>query len=208
MDIPAHQPQRGRPQHSRTETPVARGTHAATSTTRPVRPPRPVRPRRPPQVLPDGAALGRSLPWYGAVALALLAVPRVVLHDLHLIAPGSVLNAVLAVVPPLVWVVVAVVMRLRRPFLALLAVGAVYGVLLAVLHLVLWDLNVAGADVRLGGNFEDLTPAAHVLITRGAATVSSLFTGVAVGAVTGLAAGCLRSLLTRSDREPVRGRSR
>lgn len=128
------------------------------------------------------------LPWYALPALALLAVPRVVLHDLHVIEEGAALNALLVFVPPLVWLAVVLRARAPNPFLTLLAVGAWYGVFLAIGHQLLWEASFGDDPPRLGGNLAGrLSPGAEELVLRAFATVSSVFTGVLVGAVTGLA---------------------
>ncbi|GAB3178165.1 hypothetical protein GCM10027060_03810 [Nesterenkonia halophila] len=126
--------------------------------------------------------------------LALLAVPRVITHDLALVPPGSPLNALLAVLPPVIWVLVVLLRRAPRPLLSLLAVGAVYGVLLALGHQLLWEQAFDSGTPQLGGRLENLPPAAHAFITRGAAVISSLFTGVALGLVAGAVAAGLQAL--------------
>jgi hypothetical protein len=117
-----------------------------------------------------------GLPAWTILALGLLAAPRVVLHDLDVIQEGTAVNAVFVFVPLVVWVVVAV-WRASNPFLALLATGGVYGVCLAVGHNLFWE----APDTDLPGWF-----------LRVAMTVSSLFTGVAVGTVCGVVAWGLR----------------
>ncbi|NKY98754.1 hypothetical protein [Nocardiopsis alborubida] len=129
-----------------------------------------------------------GLSWTVMVVLALLAAPRVVLHDLDLIQEGTLVNALFVFVPPLVWVVVAVLTRAPNPFLTLLVVGLLHGVLLALGHQLLWNTAWEGDPPTLGGNLSDLPPAAHAVIVRGFSVASSLLTGAAVGAVTGLAA--------------------
>lgn len=133
-----------------------------------------------------GRALG--LPLAGILGLALLAAPRVVLHDLGLVHEGTLVNALLVFVPVALWVLVTVVRRVPNPFLTLLTVGAVYGVLLGVAHQVFWEANFDGAQPRLGGNLADVAPGTQELIIRGFAMISSLFTGVIVGAISGLIA--------------------
>jgi hypothetical protein len=131
-------------------------------------------------------ALG--LPWTALIGLALLAVPRVVLHDLDLVQEGDVVNLLLVFVPLVAWIVVALVARVPKPFLTLLAVGGIYGVFLALGHQLLWDRGV-GDDATLGGNLEGtLSPATEDFVIRAFAVFSSLFTGLLVGAVTGLIA--------------------
>jgi hypothetical protein len=126
-----------------------------------------------------------GLPLLAVLGLALLAVPRVVLHDLGLLTPGSVPNALLVFVPPAVWVLVAVLGRVPDPLRTLLAVGAGYGVFLALVHQLLWPA--------------DLPPEVDELLARGAAVLSSLVTG----ALTGLAAGAVAWVVGRAVRRRV-----
>lgn len=132
------------------------------------------------------SALG--LPVLALAGLALLAAPRVVLHDLGVLQEATFVNALFAVVPPLVWTAVVVRARVPNPFLTVLVIGALYGVVLAVGHQLLWDASFPGGTPRLGGNLSDASPAVDAAVVRGAAVVSSVFTGVLVGAVTGLVA--------------------
>lgn len=134
--------------------------------------------------------LGLSLP--AIAALAALAVPRVVVHDLDL--GGPALTAVLALAPAAVWIAVALAARVPRPLLTLTVVGAVYGVLLAVTHQILWIEAFDGDPPRLGGNLVDAPDWVHDVVTRGGAVVSSLVTGTLVGVVTGLIAAGLARL--------------
>ncbi|WP_150255485.1 hypothetical protein [Nocardiopsis deserti] len=145
------------------------------------------------------SALGLS--WTVMIVLALLAAPRVILHDLDIIQEGTLVNALFVFVPLLVWVVVAVLTRAPKPFPTLLVVGLLYGVLLALGHQLLWNTAWEGDPPTLGGNLSDLPPAAHAIIIRGFSVVSSLFTGAAVGAVTGLIAWGIGKLVP--DRSSV-----
>lgn len=138
-----------------------------------------------------------DLPILAIVGLALLAVPRAVLHDLSAIQPETFVNLVLAVVPPLVWVLVVALRRRARPFLTVLAIGGCYGVFLALVHQLLWHVSFAGDLPRLGGNLGHLDPVAQDVILRTFAATSSVFTGLAVGAIAGLVAWGLSALLRR-----------
>jgi hypothetical protein len=132
-----------------------------------------------------------GLPLWTIIALGLLAAPRVVLHDLDVIQEGTAINAVFVFVPLLVWIVVAV-WRADHPFLALLATGGVYGVCLAVGHHLFADVD----SVSLGGNLAGrLSPGAEELVLRAAMTVSSVFTGLAVGTLCGVVAWVLARLV-------------
>ncbi|WP_245579879.1 hypothetical protein [Brevibacterium album] len=131
------------------------------------------------------------------LGLALLGVPRVVLHDLHIIEEGTALNALFVFVPVVVWVAAVLLLRVRRPFLVLLVVGLVYGVLLAAVHQIFWATTFPGGPPQLGGNLAGLAPEVHSLIVRGFSVFSSLVTGTLVGAVCGLVAAGLDALRTR-----------
>lgn len=159
----------------------------------------------PPAVpLPSVTAMRSGLPLPALAGLALLAVPRAVLHDLKIIHEGTAVNALFVAVPPLIWIVVVVAARVTRPFPALLVVGAFYGVGLAVVHQVFWDV-----DAQLGGNLADrLPPAAEAGIIRTFAALSSLFTGLLTGAVTGLVAWAIAALIRRRPTDDPTGRSR
>lgn len=128
----------------------------------------------------------------------MLAVPRVILHDLGLVAEQTFVNMILVVAPAAIWIAVALIARVPHPFVTLLAVGACYGVFLAVTHQVLWNVAFADVPLALGGNLASLDPAVQVTIMRVFAAISSLFTGLVVGAVTGLIAWGLSAALRRS----------
>lgn len=142
---------------------------------------------------PQRAALG--LPVLALVGLALLAAPRVVLHDLDVIQEGTFLNALFVFVPPVVWIAVAVLRRVPNPFLTLLVIGAIYGVLLALGHQLLWDVSFPDGTPRLGGNLGDVPAATSAVVVRSFAAVGSVFTGVLVGAVSGLVAWGINKVL-------------
>ncbi|WP_017569601.1 hypothetical protein [Nocardiopsis halotolerans] len=147
---------------------------------------------------PNRSALG--LPWIALIGLALLAVPRVVLHDLDITREGTFVNSLLVFGPPLVWIAVAVLVRVPKPFLTLVVVGAVYGVFLALGHQLLWNASWDGNPPTLGGNLADLPPAAHAVVIRGFSVVSSLVTGTIVGAVSGLVAWGVSRLVRSPSR--------
>src|SRR5699024_1009298 len=95
---------------------------------------------------------------------------------------------------PLVWIAVVLAARVRRPFLTLLVTGALYGVLLGLVHQLLWGTAFPGGAPALGGNLTDLDPALHAVIVRAAAALSSVLTGVVVGALAGLLAEAVRAV--------------
>lgn len=138
-----------------------------------------------------------GLPLLGILGLALLAVPRVVLHDVGLTDEGTLVNALLVWIPPIVWIVVVVLLRVPTPFLALLAVGVLYGIFLAAGHQLLWNQAFPGGGPELGGNLAGLDPSVQGIIIRGFSTISSVVTGTLVGVLCGLVATGLRKLMDR-----------
>ncbi|RBQ12727.1 MULTISPECIES: hypothetical protein [Micromonospora] len=147
----------------------------------------------------SGARRTLGFSWPALVALAVLAAPRVALHDLGVVPEGTIVAALLAVGPPLCWVAAVLWRRPPRPFLTLVVVGALYGVFLAVGHQVFWDSSLGMDAPGLAG----LAPKAREALLRGAAVMSSLVTGTVVGVVAGAVALLLGRLLpARRHRSP------
>ncbi len=156
---------------------------------------------RPRQPLASGRPV-LGLPVPAVIGLALLAAPRVVLHDLDVIHEGTFVNALFVFVPPAVWIAVALWKRVPNPFLTLLVVGLFYGVILAAGHQLLWNSAFGGNPPALGGNLSDLDPATQSAVLRLFAAISSVFTGVIVGAITGLVAWGLGKVVPSGSRTP------
>ncbi len=135
------------------------------------------------------------------IGLALLAAPRVILHDLDMIHEGTAINALFVFLPPVVWIVVVLAARVPNPFVTILAIGVCYGILLALGHQLMWDVHVGDNPPRLGGNLSGLAPTVQAVLFRSFAALSSLVTGTVVGAVTGLVAWGL-GVLIRRPRHP------
>jgi hypothetical protein len=135
--------------------------------------------------------LGLSVPII--VLLATIAAIRVPLHDLGLVPEGSVFAGLLVFVPLAIWLVVVLRRQVANPFLALTVIGLTYGVMLAVIHQLLWTAAFDGSPPRLGGNLEGaLTPGLEALIVRGFAFFSSLVTGTVLGAIVGAIAWAIQ----------------
>ena len=131
------------------------------------------------------SAAGRPLgfSWPVLVALAALAAPRVVLHDLGAIEEGSVVNGLFVFLPPACWITAVLWRRPARPFATVVVIGAIYGVFLAVGHQLLWDAAFEGNAPTLGGNLTGIDPGTQEIVLRTAAVLSSLVTGTFVGVV-------------------------
>jgi hypothetical protein len=150
-----------------------------------------------PAPVPGPAAKRRplGLPFVALVGLAALGLPRVVLHDLHVIDQSNPLNAILALAPVVIWIWVALARRVANPFLTLLVTGALFGVMLVVTHQLLWTQAYSGDLPALGDGSLATT------IPRLAAIPSGLFTGALIGAVGGLIAwGIQAAMRSRRDR--------
>ena len=140
----------------------------------------------------------RRLPVLALLGLALLGVPRVILHDLDLLHEGTAVNLAFVAVPLVAWVAVVLLCRVDRPFTTLLLVGLLHGAMLVVTHQLLWSASFDGSPPRLGGNLAGLDPTLQAVILRLASVPSGLATGALLGAVTGAAAW----LLSRRRRGP------
>jgi hypothetical protein len=128
--------------------------------------------------------LGLSL--RAIILLAAIAAIRVPLHDLSIVPEGSVVAWLLVFVPLAIWLIVVLWRRVPNPFLALTAVGLAYGVMLAVIHQLLWVAAYDGSPPSLGGNLEGvLSPGLEAVIFRTSAFFSSLVTGTVLGAIVG-----------------------
>lgn len=139
-----------------------------------------------------------GMPSAGVAALAALALPRAVTHDLGLVAPGTLANAALSAGPMLAWVVVAVLAS-RRPLNTLLAAGAGYGIVLGLVHNLAWSTVWGGNPPRLGGSLAGAwPPATEELLMRGATGLSSLALGIMLGLLTGALAWGIQELARRT----------
>ncbi|MDF2992457.1 MAG: hypothetical protein K0S37_2971 [Microbacterium sp.] len=132
-----------------------------------------------------------GLPVLALIGLAAVGVLRVILHDLHLIEEGSPITWLLAIGPVVLWIVVAVVKRVPNPFLTVLVIGAIFGVMLVIAHQLLWDFAFQGNPPSIGNG-----PGASV-IPRVAAIPSGLFTGTMIGAIGGLIAWGIQATTSR-----------
>jgi len=131
--------------------------------------------------------LGLSAPVI--ILLAALAAIRVPLHDLGIVSEGSVVAGLLVFVPLAIWLIVVLRRRVPNPLLALTAVGVAYGVMLAVVHQLLWVAAYDGSPPILGGNLEGaLAPGLEAVVFRTSAFLSSIVTGTILGAVVGAVA--------------------
>lgn len=129
------------------------------------------------------------------VLLAAIAAIRVPLHDLGIVQEGSAAAWLLVFVPLAVWVGVVLQRRVPNPLLTLTAVGLAYGVMLAVIHQLLWGA-VFGDDMPgFGGNLRGaLAPGVEVAVFRVSVFFSSLVTGAMVGAIAGAVAWAIARL--------------
>jgi hypothetical protein len=132
---------------------------------------------------------GSNFPLLLVIMLAIIMIPRVVLHDLRVIPLDSVWYKIAAVGPLVAWLGFAVFGRTRRPFYNFLLVGLCFGLLLGVTHQLLWTASWGTNPPHLGGNLAGtMSPIVEELVLRAAAFVSSLGTGLIFGMAFGLIA--------------------
>lgn len=158
------------------------------------------------EVAPPPHAPSRlGVPFAAVVALVALTIPRVIAHDLALVAPGSLANSVLSLGPLAVWVLVAALAS-RRPFSTLVATGIGYGLVLGTVHNLAWSTVWAGSPPRLGGSLAGAwSPGTEEILMRGATGLSSLGTGAVTGIVAGAIAWAVQELARRNGaRLPLR----
>lgn len=128
-------------------------------------------------------------PLWLTAALAVLTLPRAVVHDLRLLPFDSFLYLALAIIPWIIWLLVAVFWKTKKPLLDFIIVGAAYGLLLALAHQILWSVSWSDNLPHLQGNLEGkLDPAVESLLLRTAAFISSVITGLVTGLIFGLVA--------------------
>lgn len=129
--------------------------------------------------------LKTSLPILVIVLLAALAVPRVVMHDLHTVPLDSPIYLVFAIVPFAIWMLFALSGRSKRPIYDFMVLGIIFGLMLAITHQLTWDASWGSNPPQLQGNLDGkIDPAVEGLLLRAATFVSSFMTGVVVGGIT------------------------
>lgn len=122
------------------------------------------------------------IPFVILVPLALLGIPRVVVHDLHLVDINSLLYTFLAFLPFLVWSLYAFVFNMADPFRNLFILGLLFGIFLAITHMLTWDASWGGNQPHIGGNLAGkFDPATESLMLKTATVLSSVFTGLFAG---------------------------
>ncbi|MFD1067958.1 hypothetical protein [Oceanobacillus locisalsi] len=133
--------------------------------------------------------LGISI--FTLILLSLLGVPRVIAHDLSIVEEGSLANRILVFAPIVIWIMFIVLKKVQKPFLSLLLIGFFYGIFLAIVHQLFWNIAL-DTPIQLGGNLSNLPQVAVNIIARIFAFFSSITTGIVLGVITGAASSLLR----------------
>jgi hypothetical protein len=141
-----------------------------------------------------------GLSWPLIIFLAALTIPRILGHDLQLTEDGSFINTVLVLIPMIAWVMVVLWKKVPNPFKALLIIGLVHGLFLAVIHQFTWETFWDGDLPRLEGSLEgQFSPTVENVLLRTVAFISSVQTGF----FTGVVIGGLTWIFARVWRKPV-----
>lgn len=128
-------------------------------------------------------------PLWLILLLAALTVPRAVVHDLRLLPFDTIFYSALAIIPWIIWLLIALFWKTKKPLLDFVMIGLTYGLLLALAHQILWDASWGDNLPRLHGNLEGkLDPTVESLLLRTAAFISSVITGLVTGLAFGLIA--------------------
>ncbi|KAA9148723.1 hypothetical protein F6B41_01615 [Microbacterium lushaniae] len=129
-----------------------------------------------------------GLPLVATIGLAALRVPGPLLEDLGILEAGQWTSLLLSWAPVALWIAVAVIRRVRNPFLTVLTIGAISGVLLVIAYQLLWSQLFEDAPSSVGGGG---------MLIRLVAVLGGLITGAAAGAVGGLIAWGIQAATNR-----------
>jgi hypothetical protein len=130
-----------------------------------------------------------ELPVWIFLVLALLSAPRIIAHDSNVVDLDSLPYTILVVAPLLVYAAIALALRCWRPFYNFMVLGIFLGLVLAATHQLMWDIAWANDPPTIGGNLMNtFDPAVEELFLRSFAVVSSIITGLVMGALFGLIA--------------------
>lgn len=134
-----------------------------------------------------------TFPLWFLLGLASIGLPRVIAHDMKWLEPGSLVEALFALIPALIWIVVVCwkTKSASQAFYWLLSVGLGYGLLLAITHQIFWSITFTHPPT-LGGNLAEI-PILSWFIPRVFGVMSSLLTG----SVMGLLLGSIGALINR-----------
>lgn len=116
------------------------------------------------------------------VILALLGLPRIVLHDLSIIEEGSLVNSILVFGPVVIWFLYILVRNQEVPVWSIFILSCFYGLILALTHQILWDESFPDG-VKLGGNLSHISIEVSTVIARFLALMSSLTTGLVLALI-------------------------
>jgi hypothetical protein len=140
-----------------------------------------------------------DMPVWLVTVLVLLMLPRTLLNELGVVTEGTLPYYVLALTPFAIWLAVAVVRKNQKPMADFLMLGLLFGLLLAVVHQLLWNSGSAVTQhapqiaIDIAANFD---PGARELVTRlvsvGISLVIGLGSGLVIGAIA-LVASFVRS---------------
>jgi len=136
-----------------------------------------------------------GLPLSVLLLLAVLPIPRALGHDLKLLDEGDLVNKILVFVPLIVWVVVVLWKKAPKPFMTLLAVGLIYGILLGIVHQITWVGFWNGNIPSVGGSLAgQISPTTEAIILRIVTFISSVITGLLTGVIIGVIALGMRHI--------------
>ena len=127
-----------------------------------------------------------DMPLWMLAGLALLAMPRAVIHDLDGLPFDSPAYIAMAVAPLLLYLAIAIFRNNKRPMYDFIVLGLFFGVFLSLVHLILWDHKWGGNPPAFGDQLTGVfCPEVEDMLFRISVTFSGLHVGIALGALFG-----------------------
>lgn len=130
----------------------------------------------------------KGLPVLALIGLATLRVPASILEDLRVLDAGHWVAGLLPWIAVAVWVAVVVARRVPKPFLTVLMIGVISGVLLVITYQLLWDVMFGDYPAEIGHSG---------VAIRLIAIPGGLIAGAVSGVIGGLVAWALSAAIGR-----------
>ncbi|MBB6670326.1 hypothetical protein H7C19_06455 [Cohnella nanjingensis] len=143
-----------------------------------------------------------DMPLVLLAVMAAIAIPRVVVEDLHLLSLESPLYKVLSIGPFLVYLAVALLRKNKRPLYDYIVLGMLLGLFVAITHQI--TMEIPEYKVKWNDFF---SPALEEIVVRFVIFIRMLATHFIIGIVFGLIASAVCWIRERGAKNPPRDSS-